>query len=341
MEYQNNDSEYFQKNDERDTSEYFINTAPNRTDKSNHDFKRIKRRLKSVVFILASSSIVFTMKRGMIKPVFAEPTINEQAISTSEIQEDSTDAIMEQTNEIPPEVPALYERNLSDEELQYLESIKQSLDNQDYEAAGNLITNNSIFQELISSCEWKEDKRIGFFINDKKAMENGCGNGMCLYLTGKTNPPTIYYGGIDDGYATGDGIMLKLDKYGRPIYYIGAWENGYPNGYGEDYGNWYSGAEKIFDCVSVLSGTFVDGYAEGTSTYTMTYLGDGERNASVETYTFVSHNRILEVTASIQPSTVEDDEYPYILVSTNGEKSFGVPEEELTSGHWITAMYHK
>lgn len=56
---------------------------------------------------------------------------------------------------------------------------------------------------------------------------------------------------------------------------------------------------------------------------------------------FVSHNRILEVTASIQPSTVEDDEYPYILVSTNGEESFGVPEEELTSGHWITAMYHK
>lgn len=164
---------------------------------------------------------------------------------------------------------------------------------------------------------------------------------MCLYIKGKRKSPTIYYGGIEDGYATGSGIMLNLDQYGVSQYYIGAWKNGYPNGYGEDYRNWYSGADRVFDGVSVLSGNFVDGYAEGTSTYTMTYSGVGERSAGVETYTFISHDRVLKVAASVQPSTDGDDEYPYVLVSTDGVRSYGVRGKELTNGHWISAMHHK
>lgn len=342
MEYQNNNSEYFQKNDKEGKLEYFINASPNgATGERKNNIKQRKFRIKTVMFILTSSVIVLAAKQGITKPVFAEPVIDNRVITDTEVPVESSDSSVELIEETIPEEPELYERSLSAAELQYLESIKQALDSEDYKTAGDLITNNSIFQELISSCEWKEDKRIGFFINDKKALENGSGNGMCLYIKGKRKSPTIYYGGIEDGYATGSGIMLNLDQYGVPQYYIGSWQNGYPNGYGEDYGPWYWWVTDppLLDGICVLSGTFVDGYAEGTSTYTITYTG--ENNSGVESYTFISHDRTLEVAGSITLSTDEYDEEPYVLVNTEGERTYLISEEDLVESHWIAAMHCK
>lgn len=147
MEYQNNNSEYFQKNDEEEKSEYFINASSNGgIGERKYNIKQRKFRLKTVMFVLTSSVIVLAAKQGITKPVFAEPVIDNRVITDTEVQVETSDSSVELVEETIPEVLGLYERSLSAAELQYLESIKQSLDGQDYETAGNLITNNFIFR---------------------------------------------------------------------------------------------------------------------------------------------------------------------------------------------------
>ena len=81
MEYQNNNSEYYQKNDEEVKSEYFSYSCYDRSENNKElsdKTRRSKRRIKSMAFILASSITVLAFRWDTTHFVFADSEFQNQ-----------------------------------------------------------------------------------------------------------------------------------------------------------------------------------------------------------------------------------------------------------------------
>ena len=81
MEYQNNDSEYFQKSSEKEAPEYFSYSCYDRSENNKElrdKTRKSKRRIKSMAFIIASSITILAFKRDAIHFVFADSEFQNQ-----------------------------------------------------------------------------------------------------------------------------------------------------------------------------------------------------------------------------------------------------------------------
>lgn len=261
MEYQNSDSEYFQRSDEKEASEYFSYSCYDRSEKHKElrdNTKRTKRRIKSMAFILASSITVLAFKRDTPHFVFANSEFQKQI--SANIEEETVNY------ETPKESnPSNTEQDvvmLTDEEKEYILNLKSLLDSENYDGALSLIGNSQTFRAICDKgVMWNFDEpRYTVMIPDMEVVQDGSGVGF-YFTYNKSSDESLYYGDLLDGLASGEGIKFERFNSEGQVYYKyhkGAFSNGKANGFGKSY---------KFDTVQKagrsLEGDFLDNWANG------------------------------------------------------------------------------
>jgi hypothetical protein len=261
MEYQNNDSEYFQKSSEKEVPEYFSYSCYDRSEKHKElrdNTRRTKRRIKSMALILASSITVLAFKRYTTHFVFANSEFQNQ-ISTNIEDETVKYEIPKESNPSNAEQDVVM---LSDEEKEYILNLKSLLDSENYDGALSLIGNSQTFRAICDKgVMWNFDEpRYTVMIPDMEVVQDGSGVGF-YFTYNKSNDESLYYGELLNGLASGEGIKFERFDSGAQVHYKyhkGAFSNGKANGFGKSY---------TFDTVQEagrsLEGDFLENWANG------------------------------------------------------------------------------
>lgn len=264
MEYQNNDSEYFRKSDEKEAPEYFSYSCYDRSEnyKELRDkARRSKRRIKSMAFILASSITVLAFRRDTPRFVFAGSEFQNQI--SANIEDETVNY------ETPRESnPSNIEQDvvvLSDEEKEYILNLKSLLDSENYDGALSLIGNSQTFRAICDKgVTWNFDEpRYTVMIPDMEVVQDGSGVGF-YFTYNKSSDESLYYGDLLNGLASGDGIKFeRWDSGTQPLYkyHKGAFNNGKANGFGKSLS--FTVTDGDIEGAESLEGNFTDDLADG------------------------------------------------------------------------------
>lgn len=271
MEYQNNDSEYYQKNDEEVKSEYFINASQDSScanrNAYRHNIRGIKRQIKAIMLILGCGAIIVTERSGITKKVSSfESEIENQVIYNTEIHDETVNyEILEES------IPADVEEEvivLTAEEKDYILNLKSALDAEDYDGVLKLIYNSQAYKAICDKgVIWKlDEQRHTVMMPNMEVVQGGSGEGF-YFTYNKSNKESLYYGDILNGLASGNGIKFeRWDSGTQPLYkyHKGAFSNGKANGFGLSVS--FTVSDMGVDGKGSLEGNFSDNLADGLMT---------------------------------------------------------------------------
>ncbi len=252
----------------------------------------------------------------------------EAAVKQSEEEsiEASVAASVEESIEASKvEETAVHEIELSDEEIQLLNLLKEHLDaGQMQEAAALLIEREEEFNSLF----FGKLADVPCIYDGNTMVDQVSGHGLVF-----TRATTVFYGEFKDGKPEGSCLALQalqLEEGKRYDYAAGSWNNGKMNGTGECGYNYYEGVSDESAKETSKKGEFKDNTMEGSIVYTSRGSDDKE-----VTWTFeVSDGVIVQDDRWVQ-DTGEDGAIVYRLKADNQETHvYTVSESAMKEYRW-------
>lgn len=324
MEYQNNDSEYFQKNNQEVKSEYFINSSQDSScvnrNAYRHNIRRIKRQIKAITLILGCGAIIITERGGITNNSSSiESEIENQVISNTELQDETVNhEVLEES------IPADVEEDvivLTAEEKDYILNLKSALDAEDYDGV-NQMMRETIYGDILSKCKYTLENGRVINTNSMECM-HGNETTESVICIGEN---VIYYGDFANGI-NGSGISFRIGKtYSSYGYYIGEWANNMPNGEGVNYYLTNDGRNISM----TLSANFEAGVVKGMAEVNDVWIhNDGVQYSYIYRYNVQDgHFQVgLSVVQLEQSESVHNVGYDLIPINIDGPSRFDIESE--------------